>query len=114
MARLGDKRHLIGVQTAKLIDTFFSTVEYTDKPNKIAKYANYAIEDNGPASYEEPAPRGLVHGVPGYTVGYLLFSSPLTLLIVFADLHGAIPQPILPCPPQHVHKVDREVQRGIW
>ncbi|KAJ7855783.1 hypothetical protein B0H13DRAFT_1902940 [Mycena leptocephala] len=77
MPRLGDKRHLIAVQTAKLVDTFFSTVEYTDKPNKIAKYANYAIEDNGPAWYEEPAPRGLIH-----------------------DPHGAITQPILPCPPR--------------
>ncbi|KAJ7932276.1 hypothetical protein B0H13DRAFT_1857110 [Mycena leptocephala] len=80
MARLGDKRHLIGVQTAKLVDAFFSTVEYADKPKKIAKYANYAIEDNGPAWYEEPAPRGLVHGVPGYTTPTGLFRSEFCLV----------------------------------
>ncbi|KAJ7830856.1 hypothetical protein B0H13DRAFT_1915718 [Mycena leptocephala] len=80
MARLSDKRHLIGVQTAKLVDAFFSTVEYADKPKKIAKYANYAIEDNGPAWYEEPAPRGLVHGVPGYTTPTGLFRSEFCLV----------------------------------
>ncbi|KAJ7811967.1 hypothetical protein B0H13DRAFT_2471868 [Mycena leptocephala] len=66
MARLSDKRHLIGSQTVKLVDAFFDTVEYINKPKKIAKYANWAIDDNGPAWYERPTPRGLVHGVPGF------------------------------------------------
>ncbi|KAJ7890436.1 hypothetical protein B0H13DRAFT_2340957 [Mycena leptocephala] len=73
-------RDLIGIQTAKLINTFFSTVEYANKPNKIVKYANYAIEDNGPAWYEESAPRGLVHGVPGYTTPTRLFCSQFCLV----------------------------------
>ncbi|KAJ7871546.1 hypothetical protein B0H13DRAFT_2554441 [Mycena leptocephala] len=86
MARLSDKRHLIGSQTVKLVDAFFDTVEYINKPKKIAKYANWAIDDNGPAWYERPTPRGLVHGVPGFISPTGLFRSqfcisPLTAFV---------------------------------
>lgn len=68
MSRLGDKRHLIGATTLKLVNTFFASKEYVDQPKKIAKYATWAITDDGPGWYESPTPRGLISGVPGYTV----------------------------------------------
>ncbi|KAF7338930.1 hypothetical protein MVEN_01969100 [Mycena venus] len=75
MGRLGDKRHLIGVMTGKIVDTFFATPDYADKPKKIARYAAYAIDDNGPAWYESPTPRGTFFGSLGYAPPTGLFRS---------------------------------------
>ncbi|KAJ7482261.1 hypothetical protein B0H11DRAFT_2232482 [Mycena galericulata] len=75
MGRLADKRHLIGLMTMKIVDTFFTSSEYADKPAKTAKYARWAIEATGPAWYEVPCPRGLLSGVPGYAPPTGLFRS---------------------------------------
>ncbi|KAF7363885.1 hypothetical protein MSAN_01046500 [Mycena sanguinolenta] len=80
MARLGDKRHLIGVMTEKIVDNFFSTAEYIDNRKKIIRYTSWALDDNGPGWYEHPTPRGLVHGASGYTDPTGLFRSQFCLV----------------------------------
>ncbi|KAJ6513370.1 hypothetical protein C8R45DRAFT_963436 [Mycena sanguinolenta] len=80
MARLADKRHLIGVMTEKIVDNFFSTAEYIDNRKKIIKYTSWALEDNGPGWYEHATPRGLVHGSPGYADPTGLFRSQFCLV----------------------------------
>ncbi|KAJ7454903.1 hypothetical protein B0H11DRAFT_2200469 [Mycena galericulata] len=80
ISRLADKRHLIGSMTIKIIDTFFTSSEYADKPTKTARYARWAIEETGPAWYEVPTPRGLLRGVPGYAPPTGLFRSKFCLV----------------------------------
>lgn len=72
-----DKRHLIGVMTLKVVDVFFASADYADKPQKIARYAKWAIKKNGPAWYEVPTPRGLILGDAGYAVRYSIGISTL-------------------------------------
>ncbi|KAJ7309988.1 hypothetical protein DFH08DRAFT_1049460 [Mycena albidolilacea] len=47
MACLGDKRHLIGASTKKMVQAFFESPEYVGKPEKIAHYTMWALQDTG-------------------------------------------------------------------
>ncbi|KAJ7705961.1 hypothetical protein B0H16DRAFT_1704444 [Mycena metata] len=74
-----DKRHWIGSTTSKVVDVLFASTDYNDKPNKIMKFAKYAIEAEGPAWYKVPAPRGLMPGDDGYSAPTGLFRSKFVL-----------------------------------
>ncbi|KAJ7163933.1 hypothetical protein C8R43DRAFT_1122893 [Mycena crocata] len=69
MARLGDKRHVIGQATMKVVDGLFASPDYHDKPGKIKKYAKWAIDEHGPGWYESPAPRH--QSFPANTPGWI-------------------------------------------
>ncbi|KAJ7737941.1 hypothetical protein B0H16DRAFT_1891494 [Mycena metata] len=79
ISRVQDKRHWIGSTTSKVVDVLFTSTDYNDKPNKIMKFAKYAIEAEGPAWYEVPAPRGLMPGDDGYSAPTGLFRSKFVL-----------------------------------
>ncbi|KAJ7221251.1 hypothetical protein GGX14DRAFT_334795, partial [Mycena pura] len=74
-------RHLIGASTLKIVDIFFTSPKYAEQPNKIKKYAIWAIQADGPGWYEVPAPRNQVSikGLPGYVGPTGLFRSPFFL-----------------------------------
>ncbi|KAJ6613994.1 hypothetical protein B0H10DRAFT_1646254, partial [Mycena sp. CBHHK59/15] len=52
----GYKRHTLGVLTIRIVDNFFSSSKYVDKPKKVAQYAQWALRADGPGWYEVPSP----------------------------------------------------------
>ncbi|KAJ7800646.1 hypothetical protein B0H14DRAFT_3490504 [Mycena olivaceomarginata] len=78
MARLGDKRHLIGASTKKMVQAFFESPEYVGKPEKIARYAMWALQDTGPGWYEVPLARGVQYSAENIPTG--LFRSHFCLV----------------------------------
>lgn len=68
MARLGDKRHLIGAATKKIVQAFFESPEYVGNPEKIARYAMWALQDTGPGWYEVPLARGVQRSAGNVTL----------------------------------------------
>ncbi|KAJ7882578.1 hypothetical protein B0H14DRAFT_3433376 [Mycena olivaceomarginata] len=78
MARLGDKRHLIGAATKKMVQAFFESPEYVGNPEKIARYAMWALQDTGPGWYEVPLARGVQRSAGSIPTG--LFRSHFCLV----------------------------------
>jgi hypothetical protein len=56
--RLNDKHSYFGRRGNTVPDTFFVTQDYIGNPKKIAKYAKYALRDDGPSVWDIPPPKG--------------------------------------------------------
>lgn len=69
--RLNEKRSSFGMRGKSVPDAFLATADYIGNPKQIAKYAKYALRDDGPNIWGTPAPQGLRRGEPGYTVSPL-------------------------------------------
>ncbi|KIM38196.1 hypothetical protein M413DRAFT_30329 [Hebeloma cylindrosporum] len=55
--------------------TVMEMPEYAGHPRRIARYANWAVQPNGPALWATPSPDGLTQGMEGYERPHGLFES---------------------------------------
>ncbi|KAH9962102.1 hypothetical protein BJV74DRAFT_722511, partial [Russula compacta] len=56
MDRLNNRRTLIGSHAIKIVDDHFAQAQYVNKPKAIAKYAKWAIRQDGPMVWQTPTP----------------------------------------------------------
>jgi hypothetical protein len=65
------------------VDALFQSEEFIGNPKKIAKYAKYALRDDGPSVWGIPAPAGVKRGEAGYTVSSSCVSTSLFIYLFF-------------------------------
>jgi hypothetical protein len=70
MSRLNEKRTYFGCAAIRVVRKYFDTEKYKNQPKLIARYAQWAMQRNGPAIFETPTPIDCVvpRGSPGYIV----------------------------------------------
>ncbi|KAJ7080031.1 hypothetical protein B0H15DRAFT_804274 [Mycena belliarum] len=73
--RINDKRSYFGRRAQAVIDIYMQGEEFLGKPKKVARYAKYALRDDGPSIWGIPAPAGIKKGEPGYTNPDDIFTS---------------------------------------
>ncbi|KAJ6475940.1 hypothetical protein C8R47DRAFT_1141820 [Mycena vitilis] len=65
--RINDKRSYFGKRPQSNVDALFAGPDFIGNPKKIAKYAKWALRDDGPGIWGTPSPQGLKRGDTGYT-----------------------------------------------
>ncbi|KAJ7446242.1 hypothetical protein B0H11DRAFT_2421105 [Mycena galericulata] len=73
--RINDRRSFFGKRGLAVVDAFFQQKEFVGNTKMIARYAKYALRDDGPCIWGTPAPAGVKRGEPGYTTPEDVFTS---------------------------------------
>lgn len=66
--RMNSRRSLFGTRGQTVVDNYFQTKEFQGNPKLVAKYAKWALRDDGAGIWGKPSPMGIKRGEPGYTV----------------------------------------------
>ncbi|KIM40549.1 hypothetical protein M413DRAFT_11439 [Hebeloma cylindrosporum] len=73
--RCTEKRSFFGIRAVTIVDDFFKQSKYAGHPERIAQYAKWAVQPNGPALWATPSPDGVSEGMEGYKRPRGLFES---------------------------------------
>ncbi|KAF8200519.1 hypothetical protein K438DRAFT_1819271 [Mycena galopus ATCC 62051] len=73
--RLNEKRSFFGKRGVVVVDALFQSKEFVGDTKKIARYARWALRDDGVGIWGTPAPQGVKQSEPGYTKPEDVFTS---------------------------------------